>query len=155
VVAERWIARFVRNDGNAYLGDGYFDRSSRYKCGGRRRLRTAENKFCRSVRNGPPAAHTQGMERFTVSAPGFVVAVEETGIGAADPERVVAAAQALADIHRLFAGDNAALKIIAGLADGLTAGEICKTYEMAEREYNTTRKRMRRRLLRCEFVWSE
>src|SRR5256885_12080466 len=42
-------------------------------------------------------------------------------VGSADPERVVAAAQALADIHRLFAGDNAALKIIAGLADGLTA----------------------------------
>src|SRR5262249_12400462 len=68
--------------------------------------------------------------------------------GLANPERVVAAAQAIADIHRLFAGDDAALKIIAGLADGLSAAEICKTYGMSEREYDTTRKRMRRGLLR-------
>ena len=70
--------------------------------------------------------------------------------GTADPERTIAAAQAIADIHRLFSGDNAALKIIAGLADGLTAAEICNTYGLSEREYDTTRKRMRRRLLRFD-----
>ena len=71
-----------------------------------------------------------------------------------DPERVVAAAQALSDIHDLFAGDYAALKIITGLADGLTAAEICETYGLSEREYDTTRKRMRRALLRADFDWS-
>jgi DNA-directed RNA polymerase specialized sigma24 family protein len=74
---------------------------------------------------------------------------------AADPERVVAAAQALSDIYQLFVNDKAALTIIAGLADGLTAAEICKTYGMTERDYDTTRKRMRRALLRYDCDWSE
>jgi DNA-directed RNA polymerase specialized sigma24 family protein len=64
------------------------------------------------------------------------------------PERVVAAAQSLAVIDRLFAGDPQAQKVIAGLAEGLTPPEICKRYGMSEREYDTTRKRMRRALLR-------
>ncbi len=78
----------------------------------------------------------------------------EVGAASPDPERVVAAAQALSDIHDLFAGDYAALKIITGLADGLTAAEICETYGLSEREYDTTRKRMRRALLRADFDWS-
>ena len=67
---------------------------------------------------------------------------------ARDPERMLAAAQSLAAINRLFAGDPAALKIIAGLAEGLTPTEICARYAMSEREYDTTRRRMRRALLR-------
>ncbi len=81
-------------------------------------------------------------------------AADEVGAANPDPERVVAAAQALSDIHDLFAGDYAALKIITGLADGLTATEICETYGLSEREYDTTRKRMRRALLRVDFDWS-
>lgn len=78
----------------------------------------------------------------------------EVGAASPDPERVVAAAQALSDIHDLFAGDYAALKVITGLADGLTAAEICETYGLSEREYDTTRKRMRRALLRADLDWS-
>ena len=70
------------------------------------------------------------------------------------PERVVAAAQSLAAIDRLFASDPLALKIIAGLAEGLTPTEICKLHGMSERQYDTTRKRMRRALLRCGLEWS-
>ena len=72
----------------------------------------------------------------------------------ADPERLVSAAQSLAAIYQMFAGDHFALKIIAGLADGLTATQIRETYAMSEREYDTTRKRMRRALLRCGLDWS-
>jgi RNA polymerase sigma-70 factor (ECF subfamily) len=79
---------------------------------------------------------------------------DDVGAANPDPERVVAAAQALSDIHTLFAGDYAALKVITGLADGLTAAEICETYGLSEREYDTTRKRMRRALLRADFDWS-
>jgi DNA-directed RNA polymerase specialized sigma24 family protein len=78
----------------------------------------------------------------------------EEATAAPDPERTLAAAQALAEVDRLFAADPGALKIIAGLAEGLTPGEICRTYGMTELEYDTTRKRMRRRLLRCDLVWS-
>jgi DNA-directed RNA polymerase specialized sigma24 family protein len=66
-----------------------------------------------------------------------------------DPERMLAAAQALAEVHRLFAGDPPALKIVAGLAEGLTASEICRLHGMEERAYDTARKRIRRTLLRC------
>jgi DNA-directed RNA polymerase specialized sigma24 family protein len=71
----------------------------------------------------------------------------------ADPERVLGAAQSLAAVNRLFVSDPLALKIIAGLTDGLTAAEICKTYGMSEREYDTGRKRMRRTLLRHGLDW--
>jgi DNA-directed RNA polymerase specialized sigma24 family protein len=70
------------------------------------------------------------------------------------PERVVNAAQSLAAINRLFASDPLALKIIAGLAEGLTPAEVCKLHGMSERQYRTTRKRMRRALLRCGLEWS-
>jgi RNA polymerase sigma-70 factor (ECF subfamily) len=71
-----------------------------------------------------------------------------------DPERVLAAGQALAAIDRLFADDRPALQIIAGLADGLTAKEICRLYGMSECQYDTARKRMRRAILRSGLAWS-
>ena len=70
-----------------------------------------------------------------------------------DPERTLAAAQALAEVDRLFAADPGALKVIAGLAEGCTPGEICRTYGLTELEYDTTRKRMRRTLLRHDLAW--
>jgi RNA polymerase sigma-70 factor (ECF subfamily) len=78
----------------------------------------------------------------------------EEAAAAPDPERTLAAAQALAEVDRLFAGDPCALKVIAGLAEGLTPGEIRRMYGMTEPEYDTTRKRMRRKLLRHDLVWS-
>jgi RNA polymerase sigma-70 factor (ECF subfamily) len=71
------------------------------------------------------------------------------------PERTLAAAQALAAVNRLFAHDPPALKIIAGLADGLTAKEMCRLYGMGERDYDTVRKRMRRALLRSGLEWGD
>lgn len=69
-----------------------------------------------------------------------------------DPERVLAAAQTLGAINGMFADDAAALKIIAGLAEGMSATDIRLHYDMSEREYDSTRKRMRRALLRCGLV---
>jgi RNA polymerase sigma-70 factor (ECF subfamily) len=67
---------------------------------------------------------------------------------APDPERIVAAAQALAAIDRLFADDPAALAVILGLSQGLSAKEIRHRTGLSETEYESTRKRMRRALLR-------
>jgi len=75
---------------------------------------------------------------------------EETSPGA---ERTLAAAQALGEVNRLFAADAQVLTVIAGLSEGLTAGEICHHYGMAERDYDTARKRMRRALLRRGLTW--
>jgi RNA polymerase sigma-70 factor (ECF subfamily) len=71
-----------------------------------------------------------------------------------DPERVLAAAQALGAINRLFAADAAVLTIIASLAEGMNASEICRRHGMSEREYDSARRRMRRTLLRCGLAWS-
>ncbi|HEY3908464.1 MAG TPA: hypothetical protein VGM07_01080 [Stellaceae bacterium] len=71
-----------------------------------------------------------------------------------DPERVYAAAEALAAIHRLFASDGAATRVIIGLLDGMTADEIRRYYGLSPVEYDTARRRIRRALLRHGLTWS-
>jgi len=72
----------------------------------------------------------------------------------ADPERVYAAAEALAAVDRLFASDAMALKVIAGLTNGLSAEEIQRLYGVSAVEYDTARRRMRRALLRHGLAWT-
>jgi len=79
-------------------------------------------------------------------------ALVEDAEGTPDPERTLAAAQALSEVNRLFANDPQVRKIIAGLAEGLGAREICQLYALSEQEYDTARKRMRRALLRSGLV---
>jgi len=74
--------------------------------------------------------------------------------GADDPERACAAAEALAAIQRLFASDEAALKVITGLISGMAAEDIRRRYGLTVVEYDTTRRRMRRTLLRHGLAWS-
>lgn len=69
-----------------------------------------------------------------------------------DPERIVAAAQVLTAIHKLFAHDASALDVIAGLADGRSAQEIRELQGVSETEYDSIRKRIRRTLLRHGLV---
>lgn len=71
----------------------------------------------------------------------------------ADPERAYAASQALAAVDRLFASDVEALKVIAGLTNGLAAEDIQRHYGLSATEYDTTRRRMRRALLRHGLAW--
>ncbi len=72
----------------------------------------------------------------------------------ADPERVYAAAEALAAVDRLFASDTVALQVIAGLTTGLGADEIQRQYGLSAVEYDTARRRMRRTLLRHGMAWA-
>ncbi len=72
----------------------------------------------------------------------------------ADPERAYAAAEALAAVDRLFASDTVALKVIAGLTNGLGAEEIQRLYGLSAVEYDTARRRMRRTLLRHGLAWA-
>ena len=71
-----------------------------------------------------------------------------------DPERACAAAEALAAIQRLFASDTTALKVIDGLISGMAAEEIRCHYDMTGVEYDTTRRRIRRTMLRHGLTWS-
>jgi DNA-directed RNA polymerase specialized sigma24 family protein len=74
---------------------------------------------------------------------------------AADQERVLAAAEAVAAIHRLFAGDAVAMCIVSGMAAGLAADEIRVTHGLSAVEYDTARRRMRRALIRAGLTWGE
>ncbi len=65
-----------------------------------------------------------------------------------DPERSLVAQQELTAIRRLFADDVVALQIITGLGDGLSAERIRSRNRISKTEYDSARKRMRRRLLR-------
>ena len=81
-------------------------------------------------------------------------AEEGAADSAPDPERSLAAVQALATLDQLFSGDLTASQILAGLAAGLTAREIQEAYGLTEVEYDSARKRMRRLLLRQGIKWS-
>jgi RNA polymerase sigma-70 factor (ECF subfamily) len=64
------------------------------------------------------------------------------------PERSLIAQDELAAIDRLFADDTQALQVIAGLAEGRSPEEICKEQQLSKTDYDSTRKRIRRVLLR-------
>jgi RNA polymerase sigma-70 factor (ECF subfamily) len=66
----------------------------------------------------------------------------------AGPERILIAIQELAIIDQLFADDPQALQVIAGLANEQSPMEICATYGMSPTDYDSTRRRMRRAILR-------
>ena len=67
---------------------------------------------------------------------------------APDPERALMAAQELAAIEKLFSNDASALQIINGLAEGFSAEQIRAATGMSKLDYDSTRRRMRRLLLR-------
>jgi len=64
------------------------------------------------------------------------------------PERALSARQELTLVHMLFANDAQALKILEGLGLGLDAEQIRRRARMSRTDYDSTRRRMRRTLLR-------
>jgi len=64
------------------------------------------------------------------------------------PERALSARQQIILIKQLFSDDPAALKIIDGLGDGLTAEQIRLSTGLSTTDYDSARRRMRRRVLR-------
>jgi RNA polymerase sigma-70 factor (ECF subfamily) len=60
----------------------------------------------------------------------------------------VHAQRCLNAIDSLFGKDEDALKVISGLSEGLSASEIQRKYAMDTTRYATTRRRIRRTLLR-------
>ena len=64
------------------------------------------------------------------------------------PERSLMALDELAAIDRLFADDRQSLLVIAGLAEGRSPEEICTEHQLSKTDYDSTRKRIRRVLLR-------
>jgi RNA polymerase sigma-70 factor (ECF subfamily) len=82
------------------------------------------------------------------------VACAEAPCPGPDQERVLAAAEAVSAIHRLFADDAIVLRIVSGMAGGLTAEEIRAMLDLSPVAYDSARRRMRRALLRVGLSWS-
>ncbi len=67
---------------------------------------------------------------------------------APSPERALMAREELNRIERLFTGDPVAMRIIAGLMEGLSAQRIRSRAGLSKTEYDSARRRIRRTLLR-------
>ncbi len=65
-----------------------------------------------------------------------------------NPESSLIALQELTAIDNLFADDPQARQVIAGLAEGRSPDEICRDNNLSKIDYDSTRKRIRRALLR-------
>jgi RNA polymerase sigma-70 factor (ECF subfamily) len=72
-----------------------------------------------------------------------------------NPERSVIAIQELAAINELFADDDQAQQVIAGLHEGNSPEEICARHDMSKTAYDSTRRRMRRILFREGLRWPQ
>jgi RNA polymerase sigma-70 factor (ECF subfamily) len=68
---------------------------------------------------------------------------------APSPERKAIAVQEMERINELFADDLQAGQIIEGLYEGSTPEEICTAHEMSKTDYDSTRRRIRRALVRA------
>ncbi len=79
---------------------------------------------------------------------GAAEAAQTDSAAACDPERALAAAEAIAALYRLFSDDGEILKILAGLAEGLTAAELRHQHGWSQTAYDSARKRLRRAVLR-------
>jgi DNA-directed RNA polymerase specialized sigma24 family protein len=77
----------------------------------------------------------------------------EAGDPTPDPERSLIAMQLLTEIYRLFAEDPRALQVVEGLFEGLSPEQLRARYDMSKTDYDSTRKRMRRALLREGLRW--
>jgi RNA polymerase sigma-70 factor (ECF subfamily) len=64
------------------------------------------------------------------------------------PERALDARQQLTLVKLLFADDPAALQVIDGLSNGLSAEQIRLSRGLSKTDYDSTRRRMRRTVLR-------
>lgn len=68
---------------------------------------------------------------------------------APSPERRAIAKQEMDLINELFSDDLHAMQVVAGLYEGWTPEEICAAHDLTKTEYDSTRRRIRRALVRA------
>jgi len=131
-------------------------------------LQEALLRLLQGSRNAPPGIPTvtlvagimrsikdEQWRRLRREAPAPAGLAEAEADPAPDPERSLAAQQELQAIFELFAEDPAALEILHGVGAGLTPEEIRAATGLSKTEYDSARKRMRRRLLRRNLAWRQ
>ncbi len=112
-------------------------------------MRSLKSEHWRRAQGRPDSREALGVDR----APGAPREIEPVD-PLQDPVRALVARQALAGIERLFHGDAEALQIIAGLGDGQSPEQIRAACGLTKTDYDSARKRMRRKLLREGLTWS-
>lgn len=118
--------------------------------------------FLAGVMRSIRTEHCRRVRRFAARLPYILAELDpggaadgEPGDHSPDPERSLIAMQQLAEIDRLFAGDPRALQIIEGLFEGWSPEQIRARYDMSKTDYDSTRRRMRRVLLREGLRWGD
>jgi DNA-directed RNA polymerase specialized sigma24 family protein len=106
-------------------------------------MRSLKAEHWRRVLNGPGRPNTVRIGDVTDDSHEVFLADPAPG-----PERSLSARQELTAIQRLFAADPVALRIIAGLGEGLAAEQIRLAAGLSKVDYDSARRRMRRVLLR-------
>src|SRR5262249_1292396 len=111
--------------------------------------------FLAGVMRSIKAEHWRRVRREARQLPKLLADLESAGAEEVEmldpgptPERGLAAMQAIAIIYRLFADDPQARQVITGLAEERSPEEICESSGMSRTDYDSTRRRMRRLLLR-------
>jgi DNA-directed RNA polymerase specialized sigma24 family protein len=111
-------------------------------------MRSIRTEHCRRARR--QAAHLPQM--LADLDPDGDLATGE-GDKAPDLERSLMAMDLLTEIYRLFTEDPRSLQVIEGLFEGLSPEQIRAKYDMSKTDYDSTRRRMRRTLLREGLKW--
>jgi RNA polymerase sigma-70 factor (ECF subfamily) len=111
-------------------------------------IRSLRAAHLRRARSSGTLARAESAERNPADVDEAAVAADGPPDPAPDPEQAVSSLQQIAAIELLFSDDALVLRIIEGLAEGLTAEQIRTSHGISPVEYDSARKRMRRILLR-------
>lgn len=116
--------------------------------------------FLAGVMRSIRAEHCRRARRHAAHLPQMLAELDPGGDitgGERDPapdlERSLMAMELLTEIYRLFTDDPRSLQIIEGLFEGLSPDQIRAKHEMTKTDYDSTRRRMRRTLLREGLRW--
>ena len=94
----------------------------------------------------------QGRER-QLRTDASVEEILSNAAGPGDPERSTLDQNLVAKLEEVFAGDNVALGILTCLAEGLTPGEILSGLNIDQTNYDSARRRIRRRIAAAPEVF--
>lgn len=106
-------------------------------------MRSIKEQYWRQARR---AARRRAKSLAECGSPSFD---NELADPAASPERRIIAYEEMTAINKLFEEDLQATQILSALYEGWSPEETCARYGMSKTDYDSTRKRMRRALIRA------
>ena len=105
-------------------------------------MRSLKSEHWRRALKGPDSPQSLRIDQASDGSQTIELRDQTPGL-----ERSLSAVQELTAIERLFTDDPLALQIIAGIRDGLSPQQIRATKGISKTDYDSARRRMRRRFL--------